>query len=73
MMKIPLQYVNDAEGNVQAVQIPIEDWARLTDQMRRYEQMLKLKKDLLLAMGQVDRMRKGTLRKRTLKDLVDGL
>lgn len=73
MMKIPLQYVNDAEGNVQAVQIPIEDWARLTDQMRRYEQMLKLKKDLLMAMGQVDRMRKGTLRKRTLKDLVDGL
>lgn len=72
-MKIPVQYVNDAEGNVQAVQIPIGEWDKLAGQMRRYEQMLKLKKDLSLALEQVDRIRKGKLRKQTLKDLVDGL
>lgn len=73
MMKIPVQYVNDADGNVQAVQIPIEEWDKLAEQMRKYEQMLKLKKDLSLAFAQVERMRKGKLPKRTLKDLVDDL
>lgn len=73
MMKIPVQYVNDADGNVQAVQIPIEEWDKLAEQLRKYEQMLKLKKDLSLAFAQVERIRKGKLKKQTLKELVDGL
>ncbi len=28
-MKIQLQYLNDQEGNLRAVQIPIEEWENL--------------------------------------------
>lgn len=28
-MKIQLQYLNDPEGNLTAVQIPVEEWKKL--------------------------------------------
>jgi hypothetical protein len=67
-MKVPMRYVNDADGNVQAVQIPVEDWNDLVEKVRHYEQLLKLRSTLSTALTQVARMRSGKLKKRTLKD-----
>ncbi len=69
-MKAPMRYVNDAEGNVQAVQVPVEDWNDLLEKLRHYEQLLKLRSTLSNALGQVARMRSGKLKKRTLKDVL---
>jgi hypothetical protein len=69
-MKVPVRYVNDADGNVQAVQVPVEDWNALVEKLRHYEQLLKLRSSLGTALDQVARMRSGKLKKRTLKDVL---
>ncbi|MBK8498685.1 MAG: hypothetical protein IPL52_07675 [Flavobacteriales bacterium] len=69
-MKVPMRYVNDADGNVQAVQVPVEDWNDLVEKLRHYEQVLKLRSSLSNALAQVARMRSGKLKKRTLKDVL---
>lgn len=65
-----MQYVNDADGNIQAIQIPVEDWNDLVEKVRHYEQLLKLRSTLGTAMKQVTLMRAGKLKKRSLKDLL---
>ena len=69
-MKVPVRYVNDADGTVQAVQVPVEDWNELVGKLRHYEQLLKLRSTLSTALSQVARMRSGKLKKRTLKDVL---
>ncbi len=69
-MKVPVNYVNDAEGNIQAVQIPVQDWKELLEKVRHYEQLLKLRSTLSTALSQVERIRSGKLKKRTLKDVL---
>lgn len=65
-----MQYVNDADGNVQAVQVPVKDWNDLVEKLRHYEQLLKMRSTLSDALSQVARMRSGKLKKRTLKDVL---
>jgi hypothetical protein len=48
-MKIQLQYLNDQEGNLKAVQIPIDEWKKLEKRLKRYEQALQIKEDLTAA------------------------
>jgi hypothetical protein len=69
-MKVPMRYVNDADGTVQAVQIPVDDWNELVEKVRHYEQLLKLRTSLSTALSEVARMRSGKLRKRSLKDVL---
>ncbi len=45
-MKIALQYVNDLDGNIRAVQLPITEWEKVLYKLRKYEQALKLKSGL---------------------------
>ncbi len=45
-MKIALQYVNDINGNTQAVQMPVAEWEKVLKKLNKYEQALKLKSDL---------------------------
>jgi hypothetical protein len=45
-MKISLQYVNDIDGNPQAVQLPFTEWEKVLGKLKKYEQALKLKSDL---------------------------
>jgi transcriptional antiterminator Rof (Rho-off) len=71
-MKLPVQYVNDADGNVQAVQIPIKEWEKHVLRVRRYEQLLKLRSDITEALAEVEKMRKGKLKKRTLASILNG-
>ena len=69
-MKVPMQVVNDTEGNAQAVLIPLDEFNELLGQLRHYEQLLKLRSTLSTALEQVARMRSGKLKKRTLKDVL---
>ena len=48
-MKIALQYVSDANGKPQAVQLPVSEWEKVLSRIRKSEQVLKLKSDLKVA------------------------
>ncbi|NUQ15015.1 MAG: hypothetical protein HUU33_06805 [Flavobacteriales bacterium] len=63
-----MQVVNDAEGKAHAVLIPVDEFNELVGKLRHYEQLLKLRSTLSIALDQVARMRSGKLKKRTLKD-----
>ena len=43
-------YIN---GNTQAVQVPLPEWERGLNKLKKYEQALKLKSDLKKAFDQV--------------------
>ena len=72
-MKLSLQYVNDKEGNLQAVQVPIAEWKKLLKKLRAYEQSLKIKSDLEEAFAEVRQMREGKIQKQTLSDFLHEL
>lgn len=72
-MKLALQYVNDHDGNTQAVQMPINDWQKVVHKLKKYEQALKIKSDLQEAFTQVEELRKVKSKKQTLKDFINEL
>ena len=72
-MKIALQYLNDINGNTQAVQLPLDEWEKLLNKLKKYEQALKLKSDLEEAFKQVAILKKAKGKKQTLKEFLDEL
>ena len=70
-MKIAIQYVNNSEGVVQSVQVPLTEWEKLLAKLTKYEQALKLKKDLTEAFVEVAQLRKSKSKKETLKDFLN--
>ncbi len=72
-MKAAIQYINDQDGNTQAVQLPITQWTRLINRLNKYEQMLKLKSDLVQSFEEVKKMRKGKIKKQSLQDFLNEL
>ena len=72
-MKLSIQYLNDQDGNISAVQIPWADWEKITLTMKKYKQALKLKSDLAEAFGEVRKIQAGEIEKQTLSELIDEL
>ena len=72
-MKIELQYVNDANGKPLAVQLPLTEWEKLLNKLRRYEQALKLKSDLKEALEQVSVLKQAKGRRQTLNEFLNEL
>jgi hypothetical protein len=72
-MKLELQYLNDIDGNIQAVQLPLTDWERVLNKLKKYEQALKLKSDLSEAFAEVAKLKKSTGQKQTLNDFLNEL
>ncbi len=72
-MKIALQYLNDMEGNPQAVQLPFTDWEKLLNRLKQYEQAFKLKSDLQEALEQVAILKKTKGHKQTLHEFLKEL
>ena len=62
--------MNDADGNVQAVQVPVEDWNDVVEKLRHHEQLFNLRSTLGNALTQVARMRAGKLKKHSLKEVL---
>lgn len=72
-MKLAVQYVNDSNGKLQAVQIPLSEWEKLITRLKKYEQSLKLKSDLEEAFSEVAEMKKSKGKKQNLKDFLNEL
>jgi len=72
-MKIPVQYVNDEDGNVKAIQVPISEWQKVLTKLKKYEQALSLKSDLQEAFKHVAQLRRIKGAKQTLKEFLIGL
>jgi len=72
-MKIALQYVSDSDGKTQSVQLPLTDWEKLLTKLKKYEQTLKIKSDLIEAFEQVAQLKKSKGKKQTLNDFLNEL
>jgi hypothetical protein len=72
-MKIALQYVTDGSGHTQAVQLPLTEWERILNKLKKYEQALQIKSDLKEAFEQVKEMKAGKKSKQTLNEFLDEL
>jgi archaellum biogenesis protein FlaJ (TadC family) len=72
-MKIALQYVSDANGKPQAVQLPVSEWEKVLSRIRKSEQVLQLKSDLKVAFKQAEKVRKSRGKKQTLTDFLNEL
>jgi predicted DNA-binding protein YlxM (UPF0122 family) len=70
-MKISIQYVNDLSGNTTSVQLPINDWNRVLNKLNKYEQSLKLKSDLKIALDEVKKLKNKNTQKQTLTDFLN--
>lgn len=70
-MKLSVQYLNDTNGNINAVQIPLTDWEILMNKLKKYEQTLKVKSDLTDAFDQVKKMREGKIKKQNLSKFLN--
>jgi hypothetical protein len=72
-MKIELQYVNDINGNIQAVQLPLTECEKVLNKLKKYEQALRLKPDLKEAFEQVVTLKKKKGHKQTLNEFLNEL
>ncbi len=72
-MKLELQYLNDIDGNMQAVQLPLTDWEKVLNKLKKYEQALKLKSNLKDAFTEVTKLKKSMGYKQTLNDFLNKL
>jgi hypothetical protein len=72
-MELHIQYINDTEGNVNSVQIPIRDWNWLQSKIKVMTRELRIKKDLYKAFEEVKLIQKGEMNKQTLSDFLNEL
>ena len=72
-MKIALQYVNDMNGETQAVQLPLTDWKKVLNKLRKYEQALKLRSELKEAFEEVASLKKQKGHRQTLNEFLNEL
>lgn len=72
-MKINISYLNDQDGNIKAVQVPISQWQKLQERLLYYEQKLKIRSDLTEAFQDVADMQQGKKPKQSLTDFLDEL
>ena len=72
-MKTAVQYLNDQQGNTQAVQLPLTQWTRIINRLNKYEQMLRIKSDLAQSFEEVKKMRQGKIKKQSLQDFLNEL
>lgn len=72
-MKIALQYVNDSNGKTQAVQLPLTEWEKVLNKLKKYEQALKLRSDLKEAFDQISVLKTQKRHRQTLNEFLNEL
>ncbi len=72
-MKLDIQYLSDSSGKPSAVQLPLSDWQKILDKLKKYEQTLKIKADLKEAFEEVAILKKSKERKQTLSEFLNEL
>jgi hypothetical protein len=69
-MRLFVRYLNDAAGNIEAVQLPFGAWKRVLHALRGHRQEMKVKADIAAALKEVEEMRKSKQRPQTLHELL---
>lgn len=72
-MKIDIQYLNDIHGTTQAVQLPISDWEKVLQKIKKYEQVFKFRNEIKKAFEEAKEMKKSKGKKQTLNDFLNEL
>lgn len=72
-MKITLQYVNDMNGNTQAVQLQLSEWEKVLHKLKEYDQALNFRSDLKEAFDQVAVLRNSKEPKQILSEFLNEL
>ena len=72
-MRLSVEYVNDAVGNVRAVQVPVGDWKKLLKALRGRDQEQKIKSDISAALREIEEMGKSKTKPQTLKEFLSEL
>ena len=72
-MELDIQYVNDKNGQIKAVQIPIKDWKWLRSKFIKFSKELSLKEDLTKAFSEVRLMQTGKKEKQSLGEFLNEL
>jgi hypothetical protein len=70
MNSTQIQYITDPTGR-KLVQLPKEDWDILQEKFVRYEQLLKVKRDLKASFSEIKQMQSGKLKKISLKEALN--
>jgi hypothetical protein len=72
-MEIDLKYINDKNGNITDVQIPIKKWKELLERIRQLQAESTIRKDLTIAFDQVGMYEKGEIEKKDISEILDEL
>jgi len=72
-MELDIQYLNDKNGQIKAVQIPIKDWKWLNSKFIKFSKELSLKEDLTKAFNEVRLMQTGKKEKQSLGEFLNEL
>ena len=72
-MKIALQYLSDSKGQTTAVQLTLTEWIKVLSKIKKLEQTLKIKSDLMEAFEQIEILKKSKAKKETLNDFLNEL
>lgn len=69
-MKIALQYLTGSNGKTHAVQLPLHDWEKLMNKLKKYEQALRLQSNLADAFDEVATMQQNKKCKESLSEFL---
>lgn len=69
-MNKAIQYVTDAEGEQNAVIVPIKEWRKLQDKYRKLKNKLDVLNGLQAAVEEVNDIKKGEKQGQTLEELL---
>lgn len=73
MVKLAVQYLSDKSGKPLAVQLSFDDWGKILNKIKKYEQTMKLRSDLKEAFEQMTALQKSNGNKQTLSDFLNEL
>ncbi len=65
-----LQYVTDSKGAERAVQIPIAQWKKISEEFTAMKKKLQFLNEIKRSIKQAELMEKGKLPKQTLEDFL---
>lgn len=73
MEAIDVKYVKDKNGKKEFVQIPIKDWKKLENKIKKYEQIIKLRDELMKALTDVSAIQRKKGKVEDLKSFLNGI
>ena len=72
-MRSGISYISDSNGKPLAVQLSLDEWEKILNKLKKFEKIFKIKSDLEEAFRQVEKIKKGKIKKQTLSEFLDEL